>query len=104
MAPAPPKGMCDPVPYPNNHVEEDPDELSRDVRDPDVALGSDSSEPPEGPNRLAPTSALRMELVPPDMLTLAARAPWPADAEDTVSDSTDVADGIEGTLGRGGLY
>jgi len=104
MAPAPPKCMCDPAPYPKDHVEEDPDELSRDVRDPDVALGSDSSEPPDGPNRLDPTSPLRMELVPPDILALAARAPWPADAEDTVSDSADAVDVIDGTLGRGGLY
>ncbi|GMF19438.1 unnamed protein product [Phytophthora fragariaefolia] len=64
-------GMCPPAPW----LQLNPDELSLDVRDPDVALVSDSSEPPVVPKRLdvAWDSDLAEDSGPDDILT--GRAP-----------------------------
>ncbi|GMF63369.1 unnamed protein product [Phytophthora fragariaefolia] len=74
---------------------DDPDELSLDVRDPDVALVSDSSEPPVVPKRLdvAWDSDLTEDSGPDDILP--GRAPSRLRKADEDTDCGDSGVGIE---------
>ncbi|GMF46193.1 unnamed protein product [Phytophthora fragariaefolia] len=86
--------MCPPASWPQLNPD-DPDELSLDVRDPDVALVSDSSEPPVVPKRLAVAwdSDLTEDSGPDDILL--GRAPSRLRKADEDTDCGDSGVGIE---------
>ncbi|GMF36812.1 unnamed protein product [Phytophthora fragariaefolia] len=86
--------MCPPVSRPQLNPD-DPDELSLDVRDPDVALASDSFEPPVVPKRLdvAWDSDMTEDSGPDDILPI--RAPSRLRKADDDTDCGDSGVGIE---------